>query len=497
MVAALAFYQTERRELMDEHYAQLEAVGEANVRQIVDWRRERLADVRVTAGSPLIRDALEGAGRGLRDPIVREQVLAHLRLIVGAYRYSNALLTDRDGRLLLAASAEHSAIGPDTRALITRAVVSHAAAMSELLGDEPVTAFHADFAAPIAGPDGAASAVLILRSQPLEGLLPRLGTWPAAGRSGEMLMARPLGGDVVVIGPLGSRGAAPSRTIVPAESREVAAVQGAMRFTGRFAGLDHRGTQVLADLRPVPASPWSLVTATDATHIDSESAYRGGVLALLLALVALLTGGAVVTILGVRQRDLVRRIFRAESEREAVARHHTRISALARDGVFLFDASGRIVEANRPAERTYGYSAEELRKLRVHDLRVLELQPTLDADWAGAVLPGGVLFKTRHQRRDGSSFPVEVSSHGIQIDGEVYRHSIIRDITERERADRELRDQLAELRRWHAAGLDREARILELKAEVNTLLREAGRTGRYQSADSDAIGDMPGRGPDA
>jgi PAS domain S-box-containing protein len=46
-----------------------------------------------------------------------------------------------------------------------------------------------------------------------------------------------------------------------------------------------------------------------------------------------------------------------------------------------------------------------------------------------------VLFETLHRREDGSAFPVEVSSRTIQVDKRVYRHSIIRDITERKRAE--------------------------------------------------------------
>jgi hypothetical protein len=41
------------------------------------------------------------------------------------------------------------------------------------------------------------------------------------------------------------------------------------------------------------------------------------------------------------------------------------------------------------------------------------------------------------------------------------------------------RRHLVELRRWHEVTLDREDRILELKGEVNDLLREAGRPPRY------------------
>jgi hypothetical protein len=63
---------------------------------------------------------------------------------------------------------------------------------------------------------------------------------------------------------------------------------------------------------------------------------------------------------------------------------------------------------------------------------------------------------------------------------------ISRDITERARAEEENRTQLDELRRWQRLVLGREARILELKQEVNTLLARTGQAPRYPSATGDA-----------
>jgi hypothetical protein len=55
------------------------------------------------------------------------------------------------------------------------------------------------------------------------------------------------------------------------------------------------------------------------------------------------------------------------------------------------------------------------------------------------------------------------------------------DATERRRADAKIEAQLTELRRWHAAILGREGRVVELKREINELLRKAGQPPRYAS----------------
>lgn len=57
------------------------------------------------------------------------------------------------------------------------------------------------------------------------------------------------------------------------------------------------------------------------------------------------------------------------------------------------------------------------------------------------------------------------------------------DITESKRSELRIREQFDELRRWQDVTLGREMRVLELKEEVNALLRAAGRSPRYGSPD--------------
>lgn len=59
------------------------------------------------------------------------------------------------------------------------------------------------------------------------------------------------------------------------------------------------------------------------------------------------------------------------------------------------------------------------------------------------------------------------------------------DITERKHAEEEIREQLDELHRWYDVTLDRESRVLELKHEVNELLKQSGEPLRYESTISD------------
>jgi len=111
-----------------------------------------------------------------------------------------------------------------------------------------------------------------------------------------------------------------------------------------------------------------------------------------------------------------------------------------RDIILVVDAdTGRIVEANRAAEAAYQYPRAELLALAVYDLRAGSPPSVAEQMWA--VGRQGALFETQHRRKDGSVFPVEVSSRGETFGNSRYLLSIIRDITERKRSDEE-REQL-------------------------------------------------------
>lgn len=105
----------------------------------------------------------------------------------------------------------------------------------------------------------------------------------------------------------------------------------------------------------------------------------------------------------------------------------------ARDIVIFVDMDGRIIEANESAFKAYGYSRDELLSLTIFDIR-RTLEPTKhQLEEAGQK---GIFFEAVHFRKDGSSFPVEVSVQGAEIQGKHILVSIIRDITERKQVDK-------------------------------------------------------------
>ncbi|MBP3954097.1 PAS domain S-box protein [Gemmata sp. G18] len=110
----------------------------------------------------------------------------------------------------------------------------------------------------------------------------------------------------------------------------------------------------------------------------------------------------------------------------------------ATDGIEVIDTeTGRFLDVNERACATHGYTRAEFLGLTVYDIDPLVTEPWADVVAAQRV-PGTRAFESLHKRKDGSTFPVEVNLNLIRLDRE-YLVAVVRDITERKRAEEALR----------------------------------------------------------
>jgi two-component system, cell cycle sensor histidine kinase and response regulator CckA len=112
----------------------------------------------------------------------------------------------------------------------------------------------------------------------------------------------------------------------------------------------------------------------------------------------------------------------------------------AMDGFWMLAPDGRLLEVNNAYCRMSGYSEPELLAMSIPDLEVFETGPEVTAHIAKVIELGQDRFETRHRRKDGSIFDVEVSAqYCAGEDGRVF--AFLRDITEHKRAELALQQE--------------------------------------------------------
>ncbi len=125
---------------------------------------------------------------------------------------------------------------------------------------------------------------------------------------------------------------------------------------------------------------------------------------------------------------------RAEEALQASAARRQTILETSMDGFWVVDLQGRLLEVNETYCRMSGYTAEELSRLRIQDLETVESARETAAHIERLRAQGQDRFESRHRRKDGSTFEVEVSVQ-FRPDGGGYMSAFIKDLTERRRQE--------------------------------------------------------------
>jgi PAS domain S-box-containing protein len=112
----------------------------------------------------------------------------------------------------------------------------------------------------------------------------------------------------------------------------------------------------------------------------------------------------------------------------------------SQDGIVVLTKDGSVYESNHRFAEMIGYSPEEINQIHVWDW---EFQYTREQtiDMIHNVGEAGDFFETRHRRKDGTLYDVEISTNGAIFEGEKLIFCVCRDITERKKQEKVIKEQ--------------------------------------------------------
>ena len=124
---------------------------------------------------------------------------------------------------------------------------------------------------------------------------------------------------------------------------------------------------------------------------------------------------------------------------EEVLKLHKLVIDTALNGFWMVDKAGRLQGANEAYAKMSGYTVNELLGMHISQLDVHDRSAEEVAARGKKIMESGSgQFETRHRRKDGQEIDVEVHARFMPETQSFF--AFLRDITERKRAERELRE---------------------------------------------------------
>ncbi len=200
---------------------------------------------------------------------------------------------------------------------------------------------------------------------------------------------------------------------------------------------------------------------------------------LLVGLVYVLTG---------RTARVRRLVTQRTQELRASEQRYRRLVENAGEIIVLHDSKGNIVDVNKLACETSGYTRDELLAMNVSDIDQGVSSGEHLRFWNLGDDRYPVTFEGTHVRKDGGTFPVEVRLVPIYLGNRRLMLGMARDITDRKRAEEELRNEQRLLREMLDLQ-EQERRLISYEIHDGLAQQLAGTTMKFQAVERLREGD--------
>lgn len=436
LIGYQGFHRAEKL-IETEKLLELGSIADMKVGQIVSWQDGHKKRVRAFSGGALLANEYERWLQEGKPSGEREQKL--LRALAGfqlAHGYASASLLDRQGEITLTTEPTGAQDEGD-RKLALEVMGKVAPLFSDIhqigLGGQ---ALRLSLVAPLKDTNtenAQAVGAILLQIDPHDFLYPLIQLWPRDSASAETLLIRQEGNEVVFINELRHRKGAALSLRLPIATAQLPAALATRNETSTKEGFDYRRISVVAAMRSVPGTSWYMVSKVDKDElfapIHQLKQWAAG-----LGLGFVVLGGFFfyVWLQGVqaRQKQLLAEHDMA-LEREMRARHFEYLTRYANDMIIVADGTGQIIEANEAAQQALGYSREELLRMHAVDLQSSFDSQTFPGRFEQLKQKGALRLDEVYRRKDGSTFPAELSVRVINVLDTQYIQGIIRDISGR------------------------------------------------------------------
>jgi PAS domain S-box-containing protein len=340
--------------------ARLQVIADLKARQIVAWLGERQDDARFLQTSQLFADCYR-RWRVAGDIASRELLQTQLAEFGKSHGLAGTLLLDERGETLWDSRGPAPGNNPELRAAALKAAADRQVSRLGPYRDQ-AGRLRLEFIAPLTS-GGDSPPTVVMSVDPAEFFFPNLQSWPVPSRSGEIVLFRREGEQVVFLNQLRHRPDMVLKLSVPVANAELPAsriLRGEFGSGSPVEGKDYRGVPIVGFVRDVPGTDWFLAAKVDKAELHADAA-AGALWIGLAGLLALCGAGAgAFLLLQRRQLAATLRERQAQEEKLRALQLLEAIAESSDDAIFAKDLEGRYLLFNREASRVTGKPPEQV-----------------------------------------------------------------------------------------------------------------------------------------
>ncbi len=296
IISGYLSYRNFERDFRHQAENQISAIAELKTNELVNWRKERLDDAQAFYNNSVFSGLVKRYFENPADVEVQKQIISRLEYYHSYAGYEEICLLDVKGsRRIVVPDRLEELEQPDIQ-LIENASASLQSGEIKFLdfyrNKNSGGRIRISILVPIfADQDGIRPlGVLVLNIDPEAYLYPYINRWPIPSDTAETLLVRRDGEDVLFLNELRFDRNAALNLRIPLASKEVPSVKAVLGTSGVVEGMDYRGVSVLADVRPVPDSPWFLISKMDTAEVYASLRARLWQTLLIIGMAILVAG---------------------------------------------------------------------------------------------------------------------------------------------------------------------------------------------------------------
>ena len=292
ILGSIWFYSDQKRRIITSKQTELETVASLKIREILQWRRERLGDGITTSENGILKEKIKDY---LKNPDSRqkEDFKVLFRSFTKNYDYQGVMLLDRSFKVRIAFPDNDTVVGAPLKANLARWSNFRNVFLSDLHRSQDTGPAHMDMIVPLSNDNPGDTSVygfIVFQLDPAREFFPLIQQWPGSDLTAETLIVRKDGDTVVFLNELRHRTNTFLNLRFHVSQSDLPAAMAVMGYEGTCQGIDYRGIPVIAYVTAIPGTGWYMISKIDKAEVYKPLYYQTVVIIIITILLFFAAG---------------------------------------------------------------------------------------------------------------------------------------------------------------------------------------------------------------